>query len=399
MVFVTFTREKTFLELSFINRIVIAMSVLRTLSLWILFFVLFFACTPSQPTKTNVLNPAGTSPNNAQGGRRISAGEMRDFHKNRPQAKPPAPPQKTTARETPKPIVKEANPTPVIEKAAEPDLAGALENTQNSSSLAPRSAQFYRFITDSIQKASSKKIYYRVADSMMRMMTQLPSNGKNPAINASDWYTTVNFSIRKPNYVILHHTAQTSAEQTLFTFSIERTGVSAHYVVGRDGVIYQMLNDYMKAWHAGSGKWGSVTDMNSASLGIEIDNNGTEPFSDAQVNALLKLLAYLKKEYAIPQENFIGHSDIAPTRKNDPSRFFPWKKLADAGFGYWYDPSNLKDPPADFNALLALRVIGYDIRNQGAAIKAFKLHFIQNDVSTTLTDYDKKVLYNLYLKY
>lgn len=375
------------------------MSDLKTFWPWIFIFVLFYGCTPSQPTKTNVLNPAGTTPSGTEEGRRMSAGEMRDFHKNKPQAKPPATPKKSTVRETPKPVVKEPNPTPVVEKAKETDRSGEAENTVVSSSLAPRSPQFYKFITDSIQKTSAKTIYYQVADSMMRMMTQLPTNGKNPAVNASDWYTTVNFSIRKPNYVILHHTAQNSAEQTLFTFSIQRTGVSAHYVVGRNGVIYQMLNDYMKAWHAGSGKWGSITDINSCSLGIEIDNNGSEPFSDEQINALIKLLAYLKKEHGIPQENFIGHSDIAPTRKNDPSKYFPWKKLADAGFGYWYDTFNLKEPPADFNVLMALRVIGYDVKNAGAAVKAFKLHFIQNDVSTTLTDYDKKVLYNLYLKY
>src|SRR5690606_1804721 len=155
---------------------------------------------------------------------------------------------------------------------------------------------------------------------------------------------------------------------------------SAHYVVGRDGVVYQMLNDYVRAWHAGNGKWGNVTDMNSCSLGIEIDNNGSEPFSDSQISSLIKLLDFLKDKYGIPQGNFIAHSDLAPARKSDPSKHFPWKRLADAGFGYWYDAYNMAEPPADFNSLLALRVIGYDISNQAAAIKAFKLHYIQTDI-------------------
>lgn len=361
---------------------------------------LFFACSPTQqPAKTNVLStPQSTEP--TQGNKRMSAGEMQNFHKNKPRPASPAE-QKSVVKENKKETKKEANPVPVVVRANEPakQPVSIDSNTITSASFAYRSPAYYKFITDSIQAASSKPTYYQIADSMMRLMTQLPYNTKNPAIDASQWYTTPNFNIRKPNFVVLHHTAQNSAEQTLYTFSIQRTGVSAHYVVGRDGTVYQMLNDYMKAWHAGSGRWGNINDMNSCSLGIEIDNNGSEPFSDVQINALIKLLTYLKKEYQIPQENFIGHSDYAPVRKNDPSAYFPWKKLADSGFGYWYDTAYLKDPPPDFNAMLALRVIGYDIRKPDDAAKAFKLHYIQNDTSLPLTDYDKKVLYNVYLKY
>jgi N-acetylmuramoyl-L-alanine amidase len=226
-----------------------------------------------------------------------------------------------------------------------------------------------------------------------------PTRKTLPLTGSGQWYTTENFDARKPNFIILHHTGQTSAEQTLFTFSITRTGVSAHFVVGRDGVVYQMLNEYMRAWHAGKSHWGAITDMNSCSLGIEIDNNGDEPFSEPQVTALLTLLTYLKNKFGIPQANFIGHADIAPGRKDDPCKYFPWKRLAEAGFGYWYDSTNLQQPPADFNALLALRVIGYDVSNQAAAIKSFKLHFVQTDTTPVLSDYDKKILYNVYLNY
>ncbi|HET7361108.1 MAG TPA: N-acetylmuramoyl-L-alanine amidase, partial [Salinimicrobium sp.] len=133
-----------------------------------------------------------------------------------------------------------------------------------------------------------------------------------------NWVGTVNFNLRKPNYVIIHHTAQDSLEQTLKTFTLPRTQVSAHYVISEDGEIYHMLSDYFRAWHGGVGKWGHNTDLNSSSIGIELDNNGHEPFPPAQINSLIKLLGVLKEKYNIPTANFIGHADIAPTRKNDP---------------------------------------------------------------------------------
>lgn len=209
---------------------------------------------------------------------------------------------------------------------------------------------------------------------------------------------TVNFSSRKPDFVIIHHTAQDSIQQTIKTFTLERTQVSAHYVIGKDGQVIQMLNDELRAWHAGTSKWGNNYDMNSCSIGIELDNNGLEPFSDTQINSLLILLKKLKSTYTIPTANFIGHSDIAPKRKQDPSIFFPWKKLADNGFGLWYDLPNNK-PPATFDTESALRRIGYDTRDYAAAVVAFKRHFIVSDVTPFLTEWDKCVLFNLYKKY
>ncbi|WP_400262141.1 N-acetylmuramoyl-L-alanine amidase [Sphingobacterium sp. SG20118] len=211
--------------------------------------------------------------------------------------------------------------------------------------------------------------------------------------------TAIHYDIRKPNYVIIHHTAQNSLNQTIRTFQVEHTKVSAHYVISRDGVIVQMLNDYVRGWHAGLSKWGSITDMNSISIGIELDNNGKEAFPDAQIEALIQVLDTLKSNYGIPSSNFIGHADIAPARKNDPSVYFPWKRLADRGFGLWYNPSELVSAPDNFNPIDALKIIGYDTRNLKAAIVAFKRKFIVNDVSPELSVYDKSVLYNLYQKY
>jgi len=214
----------------------------------------------------------------------------------------------------------------------------------------------------------------------------------------SNWVGTVNFGIRKPNFVILHFTGQDSVQQTLRTFTLTGPQTSAHYVIAKDGKIYHMVNDYLRANHAGVGKWGSVIDMNSCSLGIEIDNNGTEPYTDAEIKSLLILLDYLKKTYNIPQANFIGHQDFAPKRKPDPGPLFPWKTLSQHGFGYWSDDL-LDTIPPNFDPTIALRLIGYDTNDLNAAIIAFKRHFIQTDLSPMLRPEDLLVLYDLSKKY
>ncbi len=118
------------------------------------------------------------------------------------------------------------------------------------------------------------------------------------------WVGTTNFNMRKPNFVIIHHTAQNSCDQTLKTFTTPKTSVSAHYVICKDGTMHHMLNDYLRAWHGGIGKWGNNTDINSSSIGIEIDNNGVDTFATAQINTLLQLLANLKKAYSMPPCQF-----------------------------------------------------------------------------------------------
>jgi N-acetylmuramoyl-L-alanine amidase len=180
---------------------------------------------------------------------------------------------------------------------------------------------------------------------------------------------------------------------------LEHTKVGAHYVIGKDGQVIQMLNDFERAWHAGRSKWGPITDLNSVSIGIELDNNGLEPFPEEQIGSLLILLDTLKTRYSIPQLNFIGHGDVAPTRKNDPSSFFPWKRLAAYGFGIWYNEDYLQAPPINFNPIDALKIMGYDTSNLNATIRAFKQKFIVKEINTTLTEYDKAVLYDLYRKY
>ena len=214
---------------------------------------------------------------------------------------------------------------------------------------------------------SYTKVLYKFSDTIAQTGARSLENGRK-----TEWIGTVNFNLRKPNMVIIHHTAQNALEHTVRSFTTTRSKVSAHYVIGRDGKVIQMLNDYLRAWHAGYGSWGKVTDINSCSIGIELDNNGKEPFAEEQILSLMSLLSKLKKHYNIPTENILGHSDIAPTRKVDPSAYFPWKTLAENGFGLWKD-DNLEVAPANFNVEQALRIIGYDTKNLDSAIRAFKL--------------------------
>lgn len=243
---------------------------------------------------------------------------------------------------------------------------------------------------------TTNRSYKKQAKAYAKMLAQYPVH--DSVINAPYWIGTTNFNMRKPNFVIIHHTAQNSCDQTLKTFTRVASKVSAHYVICKDGTVHHMLNDYLRAWQAGISKWGNATDINSLSIGIEIDNNGFEPFTDEQINNLLQLLDRLKKAYSIPATNFIGHADIAPGRKVDPNRNFPWKKLADSGFGLWYDTAGVKVPD-NFNAMQALRIVGYDIKNPSAAIYSFKLHFVQNDSTKVINDEDKKILFDLEKKY
>jgi N-acetylmuramoyl-L-alanine amidase len=228
------------------------------------------------------------------------------------------------------------------------------------------------------------------------MIRQVPLTD---SLSNSPWIGTTNFNLRKPNFVIIHHTAQQSCDETFKTFTTDKSKVSAHYVICKDGTIHHMLNDYLRAWHGGVARWGNNTDINSSSIGIEIDNDGFEPFTEPQIASLLNLLSVLKKAYGIPTANFIGHADIAPTRKNDPNVNFPWKRLADSSYGLWWNDTTGISVPQDFNSLQALRIIGFDIKDSIAVIRAFKRKYEQQDKSDSLTEEDKKVLFTLYKKY
>ena len=249
--------------------------------------------------------------------------------------------------------------------------------------------------------AASNKAHKKQVNDLSKMLKKMPADSiladsmKLPQY----WVGTTNFGLRKPNAVIIHHTAQKSCEQTLKTFTTTKSQVSSHYVICEDGTLHQMLNDYLRAWHAGAGKWSGQSDINSSSIGIEIDNDGTEAFTEAQINCLLGLLNKLKKTHGIATANFIGHAEIAPTRKVDPSVSFPWQRLAENGFGHWYDDTTGLQMPADFNSTYALRIIGYDISNLAAATTAFRRHFLTINKAGEFTEPEKKILFAVMKKY
>ncbi|HEX5487774.1 MAG TPA: N-acetylmuramoyl-L-alanine amidase [Rhodanobacteraceae bacterium] len=221
-----------------------------------------------------------------------------------------------------------------------------------------------------------------------------PLAPRNPV---ATWVPSKNFDIRAPQLVVLHFTDQDSVAQSLDTLRTANSGgpASAHYLIGRDGHVYQLVSDTMRAWHAGGGRWGTITDVNSASIGIELDNNGHVPFPPAQIASLIRLLTNLTTRWHIPHAQIIGHEDMAPSRKNDPGPLFPWAKLADAGFGLWPDPGfDRLDPPPGFNPWTALAAIGYSLDDPQAAVRAFHNHF-RGMGGDTFDAEDLRILYNL----
>jgi N-acetylmuramoyl-L-alanine amidase len=246
--------------------------------------------------------------------------------------------------------------------------------------------------------AATNKVYKKQVKQYAKLLLEYPVKDSMGLPYATQWVGTTNFSMRRPNFVIIHHTAQNSCEQTLRTFTLARTQVSSHYVICKDGTVHHMLNDLLRGHHAGVSKWGNTTDLNSSSIGIELDNNGFETFPEAQMNSLVTLLERLKKAYSIPASNFIGHGDIAPTRKNDPNWRFNWRMLSEKGFGYWFDDPSQANLPTSFNHLQALRVVGFDTRDTNAAIVGFKRHWLQ-DTTRGLNEEQMKVLYQLSKKY
>lgn len=246
----------------------------------------------------------------------------------------------------------------------------------------------------------ANKLYSIMTDSLAKVLFRYPLVDSAGLTYSSEWVGTPNMGLRRPNYVIIHYTANNSCEETLQEFTT--TGgreASAHYVICKDGTVHHMLNDLLRSHHAGESKWGNNTDLNSSSVGIEIVNNGDRPFTEEQINSLLILLARLKSAYRIPDANFLGHGDIAPTRKIDPGSKFSWKELSEKGFGLWWDDTANVEVPDNFDYLMGLRIIGYDISYPASAVAAFKRHFMQDGTGGSMSAAVRKVIYALYRKY
>lgn len=140
--------------------------------------------------------------------------------------------------------------------------------------------------------------------------------------------TSLNFdpnNLRNIKYIILHYTGMKNQRLAIERLQSKVAKVSTHYLISKKGTIYQMVEDKNVAWHAGKSKWGKDINLNNESIGIEIVNTGKEAFPKAQIKQLLRLLKILSKKHKIKNKNILGHSDIAPDRKQDPGPLFPWK--------------------------------------------------------------------------
>ncbi|WP_050602930.1 N-acetylmuramoyl-L-alanine amidase [Ruegeria sp. 6PALISEP08] len=145
------------------------------------------------------------------------------------------------------------------------------------------------------------------------------------------WHPSPNFSERRdgltPSLVVIHYTAMNSAKAALDRLCDPASEVSAHFLIGGDGTLWQMVREEDRAWHAGAGEWEGQTDINSRSVGIELDSTGSHPFSEPQMSTLEALLPRIMKSWSIPASGVIGHSDMAPGRKSDPGPHFDWQRL------------------------------------------------------------------------
>jgi len=200
--------------------------------------------------------------------------------------------------------------------------------------------------------------------------------------------------VRPPDMILLHYTGMPTGEAALARLRDPAARVSAHYVVEEDGRVFALVPEARRAWHAGKSFWKGERDINGSSIGIEIVNPGHEfgyrPFPDVQVCAVIELVADIRERWAVADARILGHSDVAPGRKEDPGELFPWKQLAEAGHGLWAEPTPAPGPTlaegeegAGVFALQAgLSRLGYDSAPSGtfdgataAIVRAFQRHW------------------------
>lgn len=202
--------------------------------------------------------------------------------------------------------------------------------------------------------------------------------------------------------LVLHYTGMVDAASAIDRLRDPEAKVSCHYLVAEDGQVLRMVDEDKRAWHAGRSHWRGVTDINSASIGIEIVNPGHEfgyqPFPEEQMDALVPLVADIVRRHGIPKANVVGHSDIAPARKQDPGELFEWHRLARLGLAVRRPTRNLLDPNwTDGGFLLALERFGYDVRDPQAAVVAFQRRFRPEQVDAVIDGETRAILLGLLL--
>ncbi|CAN5302894.1 N-acetylmuramoyl-L-alanine amidase [soil metagenome] len=191
-----------------------------------------------------------------------------------------------------------------------------------------------------------------------------------------------NFNERKLplTMIVLHYTGMVDARMAIERLCDPVAEVSTHYLIDEDGTIHRLVAEDKRAWHAGQSRWRGIEDINSASIGIELVNPGHEfgyrPFTEEQIDALIPLVSAIKERHGITRGNVVGHSDIAPMRKQDPGELFPWNRLARVRLALPRPTKNLMDPGwSDAGFLVALERFGYDVSDKLAAIVAFQRRY------------------------
>lgn len=202
--------------------------------------------------------------------------------------------------------------------------------------------------------------------------------------------------------IVLHYTGMEDCGEAVARLTDAFSKVSAHYVVAEDGQVMRLVDEDKRAWHAGKSFWRGIEDVNSASIGIEICNPGHEfgyrPFPDAQIDALIPLVAGIVERHGITRGNIVGHSDIAPARKQDPGELFPWHRLARLRLALPRPTRNLMDPHwTDGGFLLALERFGYDVADPLAATVAFQRRFRPELLDGTIDGECRSILLALLL--
>ena len=205
-----------------------------------------------------------------------------------------------------------------------------------------------------------------------------------------------NFDARRspPDMLVLHYTGMPTGAAALARLCDPKAKVSAHYLVEEDGRVFRLVDEARRAWHAGVSSWQGESDCNAVSIGIEIVNPGHEfgyrAFPKVQIDRLLELIADIRTRWTIPDDRIVGHSDVAPERKEDPGELFPWKRLAKAGHGLWIEPKPAPGAPLQIGdegaGVLVLQSglqrLGYDCERTGrydehlaAIVTAFQRHW------------------------
>lgn len=178
-----------------------------------------------------------------------------------------------------------------------------------------------------------------------------------------------------PKLIVLHYTGMPSLAEARARLCDPVYEVSAHWLLDEAGRPENLVDEARRAWHAGAGSWGRVTDVNSASIGIEIQNPGKAPFPEPQMAGLERLLSGIMQRWDIPPHGIIAHSDMAPTRKIDPGARFDWRRLARVGLSVW--PEARQGEVAEFTADFATHAhrFGYPVVDPAALLNAFRLRF------------------------